>query len=141
MISEIYRVAELNQINIKTYPSLVNLKKPEEDLSDILKQSSEQLLVRWFNYHLKNATSKQDQIQSINNLSEDIKVLNIILLLINHKKDGTKYSLLLNQLSPLCDLTALTETNVLARIEILLKNAEKINCRKYISAQDILNVN
>jgi plastin-1 len=127
LISEIYRITELNQVSIKNYSGLLNLKKPEEELTDYLKLNSEQLLLRWFNYHLRNATASQAQIQTICNFADDLK-------------DCSKYFLLLNQLSPLCDLSGLRESDLLLRAERMLSNAENIKCRKYISPQEIVNV-
>lgn len=42
-------------INIKDHPDIIVLKKPDEELEEFLKVSSEDLLLRWFNYHLEAA--------------------------------------------------------------------------------------
>ena len=127
MISEIYRITELNQVSVKNYPALLNLRKSDEETADYLKLNSEQLLMRWFNFHLKNATASQPQVLSVSNFSDDLK-------------DSHRYFLLLNQLSPLCDLSGMRESDLLMRAELLLKNAEQIRCRKYISPQDVVTV-
>jgi plastin-1 len=43
------------KINLKSNPYLIRLKYDNEEVSDLLKLSPEDLLLRWFNYHLKNA--------------------------------------------------------------------------------------
>lgn len=42
-------------VNIKDHPDIIVLKKEDEELEDFLKLSSEELLLRWFNYHLAKA--------------------------------------------------------------------------------------
>jgi hypothetical protein len=41
-------------INLKHNPFLIRLKKEEEELTDLLKLPPDELLLRWFNYHLAN---------------------------------------------------------------------------------------
>lgn len=66
-------------VNIKENPNIIVLKKNDEDLEDFLKLSPEDMLIRWFNYHLANATSPK----RVSNFSSDLK-------------DGELYSILLN---------------------------------------------
>lgn len=64
---------------MKNHPYLVRLLREGEQLNDLLKLSPEDLLIRWFNYHLENSGSKR----RVKNLSDDVK-------------DGECYSILLN---------------------------------------------
>jgi len=74
-------------INIKDHPDIIVLKKSDEELEDFLKLSPEELLIRWFNYHLSNACHPR----RVANFSGDIK-------------DAENYTVLLNQLnSEKCD--------------------------------------
>jgi len=99
--------------------------EPGEDIGDLLKLSPEQILLRWFNYHLKNAGSDK----RVNNFSGDIK-------------DSEAYTILLHQLEPdTCDTAALKETDPMTRANMVLKNAEKIDCRKFVTARDIVRGN
>ena len=43
------------KINLKDNPFLIRLKKENEEISDLLKLSPEDLLLRWFNFHLEQA--------------------------------------------------------------------------------------
>ena len=54
-----------------------------ETLEDLLALSPEEILLRWFNYHLKEAGSSR----RVNNFSGDIK-------------DSECYTILLNQIAP-----------------------------------------
>jgi plastin-1 len=45
----------MQSINLKNHPYIIRLKEDDEELADILKLAPEDLLIRWFNYHLKNA--------------------------------------------------------------------------------------
>lgn len=48
--------------------------------------------------------------------------------------DGENYTILLSQLRPdVCTRAPLQERDVLRRAEMVLDNAEKINCRKYLT--------
>jgi len=49
----------LANVDLKHNPFLVRLKKENEELEDLLKLSKEELLLRWFNYHLANSGSER----------------------------------------------------------------------------------
>ena len=55
---------------MKDHPYLLRLKKNEEELGDLLKLSPEDMLLRWVNYHLKNAGNEHD----ITNFGEALAV-------------------------------------------------------------------
>lgn len=50
-------------------PALIGLLMEGEELEELLKLSPEDHLLRWINYHLKNA-----EYEKITNFSQDIKV-------------------------------------------------------------------
>ena len=52
---QVVKLVVLHNIQLKQHPELIRLLNPGEQLSDLLKLSPEQLLLRWFNYHLKAA--------------------------------------------------------------------------------------
>jgi len=83
----------------------------------------EDMLLRWFNYHLTNAGHENH----IFNYTDDVK-------------DSVKYTLLLNQLNAECDKAALDETDHVKRGQLVLDNAAKLNVSKIIEAEDINNV-
>jgi len=109
-------------INLKNHPYLIRLLEPGESLEDLLKLSPEQILIRWVNYHLKNAGSSR----RIANFGGDIK-------------DSEVYTILLNQLAPKqCDKKALEQSDKLKRAEMVLVNADKLGCRKFVRPRDIV---
>lgn len=82
----------------------------------------EQILLRWFNYHLKQANWNR----RVTNFSKDVS-------------DGENYTILLNQLDPaLCSKAPLQTTDLMERAEQVLQNAEKLDCRKYLTPSSLV---
>ncbi|KAG8707721.1 hypothetical protein FRC08_000328 [Ceratobasidium sp. 394] len=119
LIWQIIRRGLLSKIDLKNHPELYRLLEEGETVEDLLRLPPDQLLLRWFNYHLKAAGHKR----KVNNFSRDVA-------------DGENYTVLLNQLKPAeCSRAPLQERDLLKRAEMVLQNADKIGCRKYLSAQ------
>ncbi|GFS03851.1 plastin-2-like [Elysia marginata] len=83
LLWQIIRIGLLSDINLAHHPGLIHLLEEGETLEDLQKLSPEAILLRWVNYHLRNA----GQDRRINNFSEDIK-------------DSEVYTYLLHQISP-----------------------------------------
>jgi len=125
LIWQIIRIGLLSSINLKNHPYLIRLLEPGETLEDLLKLSPEQILLRWFNYHLKNAGTPR----RVKNFTGDIK-------------DSECYTILLNQLdSKKCDKKALNVSDPNQRAELVLQNADKLGCRKFLRPGDIVKGN
>jgi len=120
LLWQIIRLILLAQINLKSHPQLIRLLKDGEQIGDLLKLHPEELLLRWFNYHLSNAGHPN----KINNFSEDVK-------------NSEKYLILLNQLNKSCDTASISDSNLTKRAEAVLTNAKKINVESYITTNDI----
>lgn len=114
----------LRQVNLKSHPQLIRLLKEGETINELLKLNPEELLLRWFNYHLTNAGHPN----KITNFTEDIK-------------NSDKYLILLNQLNKTCDLSALNESNLTKKAQTVLNNAKKLNVESYITPDDITKGN
>jgi len=111
----------LNSINLKNHPELIALLEEGETLADLLKLPPEQLLLRWFNYHLKNAGHKK-----INNFGPDVR-------------DSDAYLTLLNQLDKnQCSLDGLKTPDTAVRAQTTIKNAEKLGVKPMIKNTDIV---
>ena len=94
---------------------MILLFNPGEQFSDLLKLSPEQLLLRWFNYHLQQAGYDK----KITNFSEDVK-------------DSEKYAILLHQLNKnLCDKSDLYEDDKKKRAKKVIENAKKLGAIIY----------
>jgi len=125
LIWQIIRIGLLSKITLTNHPELFRLLEPGEDISDLLKLPPDQILLRWFNYHLKKAGYNK----KVNNFSTDIK-------------DGEAYTYLLNQLAPdKCSKAPLNEQDPLKRAGMVLDGAEKLDCRKFVTPRDIVKGN
>ena len=119
---QVVKLVVLCNIQLKHHPELIRLLNPGEQLSDLLKLSPEQLLLRWFNYHLKAANYDK----KITNFSGDVK-------------DSEKYTILLNQLNKsLCDKSALNEPDKKKRAKKVIDNSKKLGAESYITPDDIV---
>ncbi|KAK5452962.1 fimbrin [Exophiala xenobiotica] len=122
LIWQIIRRGLLGKIDIKLHPELYRLLEDDETLEQFLRLPPEQILLRWFNYHLKNAGWQR----RVNNFSGDVK-------------DGENYTVLLNQLKPdICSRAPLQTRDLLQRAEQVLENAEKIECRKFLTPKALV---
>ncbi|KAI8388605.1 fimbrin [Radiomyces spectabilis] len=117
LIWQIIKRGLLSKIDIKLHPELYRLLEEDETLEEFLKLPPDQILLRWFNYHLKAAGWER----RVHNFSKDVM-------------DGENYTILLHQLKPEeCSKAALQERDLLRRAEMVLDNAERIGCRKYLT--------
>ena len=98
----------------------MKLLEEGETIEDLMALHSEDVLLRWMNYHLKRA--KHDKTAS--NFDKDIM-------------DGVIYTIILNQLDPEhCDTSGLDD-NIKHRCKKILKNAKKIGVEMFIKYKDI----
>ncbi|KAF2101915.1 fimbrin [Rhizodiscina lignyota] len=122
LIWQIIRRGLLGKIDIRLHPELYRLLEDDETLEQFLRLPPEQILLRWFNYHLKNA-GWQRRVQ---NFSHDVK-------------DGENYTVLLNQLKPdICSRAPLQTRDLLQRAEQVLDNADKLECRKFLTPTSLV---
>ncbi|QPG74435.1 Fimbrin, actin-bundling protein [Brettanomyces nanus] len=122
LIWQIIRKGLLSKIDIKIHPELYRLLEDDETLEEFLRLPPEQILLRWFNYHLKQANWNRN----VSNFSKDVA-------------DGENYTVLLNQLAPeQCSRDPLQTANLLQRAEQVLSNADKIGCRKYLTPKALV---
>ena len=126
LIGQICKFLLLNKINLKNHPELLNILNKNENKTVLLKLSPEQILLKWFNFHLKEAGYEK----TINNFSEDIK-------------NSEKYAILLNQLNKEnCNKDeVLKESDMKKRAEKILSFSSKLNINSYISSKDIVDGN
>ncbi|KAI1798424.1 fimbrin [Ganoderma leucocontextum] len=125
LIWQVIRRGLLAQVDIKLHPELYRLCEEDETIEDLLRLTPDQILLRWFNYHLKAAGWKR----KVNNFSRDVS-------------DGENYTVLLNQLVPeKCSLAPLQARDNRQRAEQVLQNADAIGCRKYLTAPSLISGN
>lgn len=124
---QVIKIGLLSKVDLKHHPELYRLLEPGETIEDLLKLPAEQILLRWFNYHLREAGHPR----RVNNFSGDIK-------------DSECYTILLNQIAPKnlgVNKSALNETDPNKRAEKMLEQAEKMNCRKFVRPKDVCDGN
>ena len=125
LVWQIVRIQLLSQINLKEHPELVRLLEPGEELSDLLKLPADQLLLRWINFHLKNA----GETRRVKNFSDDLK-------------DSFAYTILLNQIDPAkCHKQALNETDMTKRAELVIENSKNLGVESFIRPENIVTGN
>lgn len=122
LIWQIIRRGLLGKIDIKLHPELYRLLEDDETLEQFLRLPPEQILLRWFNYHLKNAKWNR----KVTNFSTDVK-------------DGENYTILLNQLAPdQCSRAPLQTRDLHQRAEQVLQNADTLGCRKFLTPTSLV---
>ncbi|XP_045176272.2 plastin-2-like [Mercenaria mercenaria] len=127
LLWQIIRIGLLSEINLQAHPGLVLLLEEGETIDDLMKLSPEEILIRWVNYHLRNAQANRQ----ISNFSGDIK-------------DSEAYTYLLHQISPKdagVNLDPLMEQDGEMRAEAMLKEADKIKCRAFVTSKDVCKGN
>ncbi|OLN86315.1 Fimbrin [Colletotrichum chlorophyti] len=123
LIWQIIRRGLLSKIDIKLHPELYRLLEDDETLEQFLRLPPEQILLRWFNYHLKAANWPR----RVNNFSSDIK-------------DGENYTVLLAQIGSEYGATRapLQTRDLHQRAEEVLQIADKMGCRKFLTPSSLV---
>lgn len=119
------QIGLFSRINLVNHPELYRLLEDGESIEQFLKLPTEQILLRWFNYHLKNSGHPK----RVKNFTSDIK-------------DSEGYTVLLAQIAPQhCNRNPLNESDTLKRAELVLQGADKLGCRKFVTPKDICSGN
>eukprot|EP00249_Psilotum_nudum_P023578 c28927_g1_i4 orf=363-2282(+) len=122
LISQIIKMQLLADLNLRKTPQLAEIVEDKQEVEELLHLPPEKVLLRWMNFHLKKGGYKK----VVSNFTSDIK-------------DGEAYTILLHTLAPeSCDLSPLEVKDPLEKAKLLLAQAEKINCQKYLSPKDIV---
>lgn len=128
LLWQIIRIGIFNQINLEHCPGLVNLVGDDiDELSELMKLSPENILLRWVNHHLRKAGVSR----RIHNFTKDVS-------------DSEIYTHLLYQIAPKsADVTneALYVRDLLQRAELMLQQADKLGCRSFLTPQDVVSGN
>lgn len=122
LISQIIKIQLLADLNLKKTPQLVELVDDSQEVEELLGLPPEKVLLKWMNFHLK----KSGYEKQVTNFSSDVK-------------DGEAYAYLLNALAPeLSGPTALDTKDPTQRANMVLEQAEKLDCKRYLTPKDIV---
>ncbi|KAM8720346.1 hypothetical protein ACLKA7_006397 [Drosophila subpalustris] len=125
LLWQIIRIGLFSHITLDSCPGLAGLLFDNERLEDLMKMSPEAILLRWVNHHLERAGISR----RCTNFQSDIV-------------DSEIYSHLLKQIAGNeadVNLDALRESDLQQRAEIMLQQAAKLNCRSFLTPQDVVN--
>ncbi|XP_053950563.1 plastin-3 isoform X2 [Anastrepha ludens] len=125
LLWQIIRIGLFSHITLDSCPGLAGLLFDNERLEDLMKLSPEAILLRWVNHHLERAGISR----RCTNFQSDIV-------------DSEIYSHLLKQIAGNdadVNLDALRESDLTSRAEIMLQQAAKLNCRSFLTPQDVVN--
>ncbi|KAI5315380.1 PREDICTED: fimbrin-2 [Prunus dulcis] len=122
VISQIIKIQLLADLNLKKTPQLVELVDDSKDVEELMSLPPEKILLRWMNFQLKKAGYKK----IVTNFSSDVK-------------DAEAYAHLLNVLAPEhSNPSALAAKNPLERAKLVLEHADRMGCKRYLTAKDIV---
>uniref|UniRef100_A0A9J2PRF8 Calponin-homology (CH) domain-containing protein n=1 Tax=Ascaris lumbricoides TaxID=6252 RepID=A0A9J2PRF8_ASCLU len=127
LLWQIIRIGLFNQIDLHHVPGLFRLLLEGETLDDLRRLSPEQILIRWVNYHLEKAGIER----RLTNFTTDVV-------------DSEIYTYLLNEIAPKdsgVTLYPLTVKGNLERAGAMLNEAEKLDCREFVTANDVAQGN
>ncbi|KAJ1427878.1 CH domain superfamily [Sesbania bispinosa] len=122
VISQIIKIQLLADLNLKKTPQLLELLDDSKDMEELMNLPPEKILLRWMNFHLRKAGYKK----IVTNFSSDVK-------------DAEAYAHLLNVLAPeYTNPSTLAVKNPFERAKLVLEHADKMGCKRYLTARDIV---
>ncbi|KAL1533019.1 Fimbrin-2 [Salvia divinorum] len=126
VISQIIKIQLLADLNLKNTPQLVELvgdSKYSLDVEELMCLPPETILLRWMNFQLK----KGGYSKTVTNFSYDVK-------------DAEAYAHLLNDLAlEHSNHSTLKVKDTLERAKLVLEYADKMGCKRYLTAKDIVD--
>ena len=121
---QLVRLLSMKDIDLADCPEIYRLLQDGEELSDLQKLKSEQILIRWMNFHLAKANQ-----EPITNLGRDLA-------------DSRKLVYVLNQLAPAnCNLEALEEADDLERATKMIASSKAMGVGDCVGPSDLVKGN
>eukprot|EP00835_Amoeboradix_gromovi_P005539 NODE_530_length_7152_cov_0.525876.p1 type:complete len:573 gc:universal NODE_530_length_7152_cov_0.525876:4141-2423(-) len=124
LLHSILKVDLQSKVNVSKCPEIMRLAKDKEEVSHLAKLKTEDILIRWINYH-----AERSNISRIcTNLDKDLK-------------DGEFLTLLLHRLNKQCTLQPMKELNIDQRLSMIVDNAAICGVNQFISPSSISEAN
>ncbi|XP_039459229.1 plastin-1-like [Oreochromis aureus] len=133
LLWQVIKIGVLADLEISRNEGLIALLEDGESLEHLRSLPPDEMLLRWVNYHLRNAG-----METISNFSEDIK-------------DSRAYFHLMDQITSCeeeefqmkikIDMSGLNEWDLEKRAELMLQQAAKLECRQFVTARDVTSGN
>ena len=124
LLSEILARLNMKKPDIQKNPDTPKICEGGETPQQVSELPVDDFLKKWFNHHLKAAGHPNQ----LNNFSDDVK-------------DGEKYTVLINQLDPSCDKSALNEPDPVKRAQKVIDNAKKLGADTSVTPEDLASGN
>lgn len=119
---QIIKLGLLDDIDLEHCPELYRLLNEGETIEQLMALKPEEILLRWFNFHLEAAGSTR----RVSNFSSDVC-------------DSECYTVLLGQISKgTCTQEPMSETDMEARATKMLAEAGKIDCDKLVTPGQVV---
>uniref|UniRef100_A0A3P9LG95 Plastin-3 n=2 Tax=Oryzias latipes TaxID=8090 RepID=A0A3P9LG95_ORYLA len=132
LLWQIIKIGLFAKIQLSRNKAIAALLQDGESLDVLMKLSPEELLLRWVNFHLKTVG------MSITNFSADIKDSKVYFHLLEQiAPDGSKEDVPRVEI----DMTGLYEKDLKKRAELMLQQAERLGCREFVTATDVITGN
>ncbi|KAI6212140.1 hypothetical protein M3Y96_00508800 [Aphelenchoides besseyi] len=122
-----FQIGLFREIDLVHVPGLFRLLREGETLDDLRRLTPEQILIRWVNYHMDRAGVGRH----LSNFTSDVT-------------DSEIYTHLIHQIAPSAAGVSLSPLNVqgnVNRANSMLNEANKIQCREFVTANDVATGN
>ncbi|KAF7261980.1 hypothetical protein EG68_00706 [Paragonimus skrjabini miyazakii] len=129
LLWQVIKIGLLKQINVVAHAELATLLDGEETINDFAKLSPEDILIRWVNYHLKGT----DSDTRMHNFTADVRNCEVYAYLVEKIAPQEKKQFM-HSTKAILDAVDLVQ-----RAEMVLQNAEMLDCRVFVRPQDIVS--
>lgn len=129
LIWQIIEIGLMAGVSLEQNPHIAALLEEDEELSDLQRLGPEGILLRWFNFHLRNDKSYEG-LPPVTNFKKDLA-------------DSVAYIHLLSQIQPEDHMPRISSdhsaNNDIERAEKMLRLAEQLECRAFLTPRDVVN--
>ena len=124
LLGEILARLNIKKKDVKENPETPKICEGGETPEQVAELPVDDFLKKWVNHHLKHAGHPKP----LENFGDDVK-------------DGEKFTVLLNDLDPSCDKSALNESDPVLRAKKVIDNAKKLGTETDVTPEDLASGN